>query len=135
MFPVSSIMTRDVVTVNAEASIIEALELLRHHKISGLPVLSSTGQVIGILSEKDLLHILLEKNVDGCPKVEDYMTREVICFTENDDAVEICKFFMRSNVRRVPIVENGRLVGVVSRRDLLGLIMEAKAKMSILRYV
>lgn len=135
MFPVHSIMTKDVVTVAPQTPVIEALELLRRHKISGLPVTDQAGRVVGILSEKDLLHILLEKNVDVCPKVEDYMTREVICFTESDDAVEICRFFLRSNIRRVPIVETGRLVGIVSRRDILALIMEAKTKMSTLRYV
>ncbi len=135
MIPVSSIMTREIVTVQPETPVFEALDLLRRHKISGMPVVNHNAQVVGILSEKDLLHILLEKNVDVCPKVEDYMTREVICFTESDDAVEICKFFMRSNIRRVPIVEAGVLVGIVSRRDILSLIMEANTKMSELRYV
>ncbi|MCA9393131.1 MAG: CBS domain-containing protein [Candidatus Omnitrophica bacterium] len=135
MLPVSSIMTKEVVSVMPDTPVIEALDLLRRHKISGLPVTSQAGRVVGILSEKDLLRILLEKNVDVCPKVEDYMTREVICFTESDDAVEICKFFLRSTIRRVPIVDNGRLVGIVSRRDILTLVMEAKSKMSVLRYV
>lgn len=135
MFPVSSIMTKNVVFVNPDMPVIEALDLLQRHKISGLPVLNQAGRVIGILTEKDLLHILLEKNVDVCPKVEDYMTREVICFTEDDDAVEICKFFVRSNIRRVPIVRDGILVGIVSRRDIVSLIIEAKSKMSTLRYV
>ncbi|MBZ0166178.1 MAG: CBS domain-containing protein [Candidatus Omnitrophica bacterium] len=135
MFPVSSIMTKEVVSVFAHTPVIEVLDLLARKKISGVPVVDQAGRVVGILSEKDLLHILLEKNVDVCPKVEDYMTREVICFTEQDDAVTVCKFFMRSHIRRVPIVRDGLLVGIVSRRDIISLIMEANTKMSTLRYV
>ena len=59
------------------------------------------------------------------------MSREVICFTEDDSAVEICKFFMRTHIRRVPIIRDGCLIGIVSRRDIVSLIAEAKTKMSI----
>lgn len=135
MFPVGSIMTKEVVTAGPEMSIIEALHLLTRHKISGMPVVNPSGRVVGILSEKDLLRILLEKNVDEDHKVEEYMSREVICFSEDDDAREICEFFMHSHIRRVPIVRDGILIGVVSRRDIITLIADAKINLSPMRYV
>ena len=135
MFPVKTIMTTDLVTVSPDTPIFEALDLIKRHRVSGMPVVTNFGQVVGILTEKDLLRVLIEKNVDVKDKVEDYMSREVICFTEEDNAMEICKFFMRTNIRRVPIVRDGILVGIVSRRDIVGLILEAKSKMSQLRYV
>ncbi|MGE0269247.1 MAG: CBS domain-containing protein [Candidatus Omnitrophota bacterium] len=135
MFPVGSIMTKEVVTARPDMPIIEALHLLTRHKISGMPVVNSSGLVVGVLSEKDLLRILLEKNVDEDHKVEEYMSREVICFHEDDDAREVCKFFMRTHIRRVPIVRDGILMGVVSRRDIITLISEAKINLSPMRYV
>ncbi len=135
MVPISDLMTRDVITVAPQTPIFEALEKFTHHKISGMPVVDSGGRVIGILSEKDLLRILFEKKVDVGHKVEDYMSREVICFSEDDTALDVCKFFMRTHIRRVPIVNRGYLVGIVSRRDIIGLIIEAKSKLSTLRYV
>lgn len=135
MFPVSEIMTHDVVAVSPQRPIIEALDILTQHNISGLPVVDEQNMVVGILSEKDLLRILFEKSVDVRHNVDDYMSREVICFKETDSAVELCKFFMRTHIRRVPIVRDGYLVGIVSRGDIIGLIVEAKSKMSALRYV
>ena len=135
MFSVESIMTTDVVSISPETPILEALDTITRHQISGMPVVDTFNRVIGILSEKDLLRILLEKNVDVRAKVEDYMSREVICFTERDNAFEVCRFFLRTNIRRVPIVRDGILVGIVSRRDIVTLILEAKSKMSQLRYV
>ena len=134
MLSIKNVMTKDVVSVKEDTHIYEALDLLTKNKISGLPVLDDQNLVIGILSEKDVLRILLDKNIVTRNKVRDYMSSEVICFTEDDNAIDICKFFIRSNIRRVPIVKDGKLVGIISRRDIVALISEAKSKMSDLRY-
>ena len=135
MLPLKSIMTSNVISVTPQTPIFEALDLLTKHKISGLPVVDEQMQVVGILSEKDVLRILLDKHLNGKKLVEDYMTRDVVTFTEEDGAVDVCKFFMHSYIRRVPIVRDGKLVGVVSRHDIVELILEAKRKLSDFRYV
>ncbi len=135
MLPLKSIMTIGVITVKADTPIYEALYLLTRNKISGIPVVDEDEEVIGVLSEKDVLNILFDKKLDVKSTVEDYMSRDVICFTEDDSAIDVCKFFIRSNIRRVPITKDNKLVGIVSRADIIPLILEAKNKISNFRYV
>ena len=126
MLPIKSIMTTNVVTVKPETPIIEAIRLLTTNKISGMPVVDDEMHVKGILSEKDVLRILLRRDVKFHETVDDYMTRKVISFSEDDSAIVVCKFFLKSHFRRVPIVKDGKLIGIVSRRDLIELILDAK---------
>ena len=135
MLPLKSIMTIGVITVKADTPIYEALYLLTRNKISRIPVVDEDEEVIGVLSEKDVLNILFDKKLDVKSTVEDYMSRDVICFTEDDSAIDVCKFFIRSNIRRVPITKDNKLVGIVSRADIIPLILEAKNKISNFRYV
>ena len=134
MLPLKSIMTIEVITVKADTPIYEALYLLAKNKISGMPVVDDEKQVVGVLSEKDVLKIFFDKKLDVKSTVEDYMSRDVICFIEEDSAIDVCKFFIRSNIRRVPIVKDNKLVGIVSRSDIIPLILEAKNKISNFRY-
>jgi len=135
MLPLKSIMTVGVITVKADTPIYEALYLLAKNKISGIPVVDDEQQDIGVLTEKDVLKILFDKKFDVKSTVDDYMSREVICFSEEDSAIDVCKFFIRSNIRRVPIVKDNKLVGIVSRADIIPLILEARDKISNFRYV
>ncbi len=135
MIPVREVMSTEVKYITSDVPVYEAIEMLKKCRVSGLPVVDQEMNVVGILTEKDVLKILFDNNPDVHNTVEKYMTREVICFAENDDVFEICKFFVRSVIRRVPIVCEGKLVGIVSRRDIVSLILEAKSKFSELRYV
>jgi CBS domain-containing protein len=134
MLPIKSIMTTKVISVREDTPITEALELLTQNKISGMPVVDEINQVKGMLSEKDLLRILIDPRFDIQKTVQDYMTYNVTTFTENASAIDVCKFFINNHFRRVPIVREGRLVGIVSRRDIIHLILEAKTKIDTLRY-
>ena len=128
MVSVQSIMTNSVVSVKPETPIFDALNLLVKSRISGVPVVDRENRVVGIFSEKDVLEMLIDKNSDIKKTVDDYMTRDVVCFTEEDNAVDICKFFIKNDLRRVPIVKDGKLVGIVSRRNIVELILEEKNK-------
>jgi len=128
-------MTIGVITVKSDTPIYEALYLLSKNKISGIPVVDDEEQVIGVLSEKDVLKILFDKKLDVKSTVDDYMSRDIICFSEEDSAIDVCKFFIRSNIRRVPIIRGNKLVGIISRADIIPLILEAKNKISNFRYV
>lgn len=135
MIPIHSIMTTTVISVSVHTPIYEALDLLTRNKISGMPVVNEFNEVVGILSEKDVLRILFDKKLDIQKTVSDYMTRDVVMFTEDDSAMDICKFFMKSHVRRVPITKDKKLIGIISRRDIVELISEARTKISDYRYV
>ena len=131
---VKDIMKTDIVAVSPETPIYEALNLLAKHKISGLPVVNKDMNVVGILSEKDVLRLLIDKNNAVNKTVDDYMSRNVVCFKENDSVIDICKFFLGSFVRRVPIIRDNKLIGIVSRRHIVEVILEARSRISDLRY-
>lgn len=114
-------MTADPIAVTPDTPIDNALELLVEHNITGLPVVDNEHRLVGIVSEKDLL-CLLDHDRGGT--VADFMTSEVTSFDMNSDVIEICQSLINNDFRRVPITEEGRLVGVISRRDLIKFIIE-----------
>lgn len=130
MIPIEGVMSRQVVSVTADMPIFEAMELLVKHAISGMPVVDGQGFLKGMLTEKDVLEILVKKDFAVKDTVDTYMSRNVISFKEDADAVEICRFFIKSNVRRVPILKDGKLAGVISRRDMIKLILDYTSKLS-----
>ena len=134
MIPIKTIMTENVITVVPSTPIYEAMNLLAKYAISGVPVVDSDNKLIGILTEKDVLKILINPNIGVKDKVEDYMTKNVFSFTEDADAITVCEFLIKNPIRRVPIVRDGKLVGIVSRRDIIALILEAKEKLSDHRF-
>jgi len=123
MLAAGQIMTKNVITVRMETPITDAARLLVEKKISGLPVVDDARKLRGIISEKDLLRILMDANPKKC--VSDYMTKKVVSFQETDSMGDICEFLGKHNIRRIPIVDqNGRLVGIVSRRDIIAEILK-----------
>jgi CBS domain-containing protein len=93
----------------------EATELLLYHRISGLPVLDGAGALVGIVSEADLL----AKGGTPGATVGDIMTRTVITVDAGARLEEIAAIMTRERVKRVPVLEAGRLVGILSRADLV----------------
>jgi len=123
---VDSFMTKNVVFVKENTLIYEAMELLIQHKISGLPVVDGEMNLKGLLTEKDVLSILSNPKVGIKDSVEYYMSKDIISFTEKATAADICQFFIKSHIRRVPIVRDGKLVGIVSRRDIIEVIIKSR---------
>jgi CBS-domain-containing membrane protein len=111
-FPIREIMTREVVTVPATMPIQEVAALLRERRITGVPVVDDRGRVLGVVSEVDLL------SRRGAT-AGDIMSREVISVTEETDVDEVARLFVDWRIRRVPVLADGRLVGIVGRADLL----------------
>ena len=126
MFKLETIMVKEVLTVRPETNIYDAMRILLEHHISGLPVVDTDFKLVGIISEKDMLRLLVDDDVHQGGPVAEYMTKQVRSFSPDDTAVDVCEFFMGSPVRRVPVTRDGRLVGVVSRRDILKLIMKIR---------
>ncbi len=127
-------MTKDVIAVTPMTPIYEAMNLLTENEISGLPVVDEDKRLVGILTEKDVLKILINSNIGEHDKVKDYMTTHVVSFSEETSATTVCEFFIKNPIRRVPIVKEGKLIGIVSRRDIIHLILEARSKLSPYRF-
>lgn len=124
MLKAKDIMKESVVTVTEDATMPEAISTLTEHGITGLPVVNGTGELVGIISEKDVLRIayqIIAGSYDsgGTDKVRDFMTKEVVSFAPEANVADICQCFMDRAFRRVPVLEDGRLVGLISRKDII----------------
>ena len=125
MSEISDIMSTNVVAVDPDSTILMATNVLTKHDITGLPVVDRKKRLLGIVSEKDLLRLAYGLKThtyasDDSPKtVKDVMTKEVVVFDEEDRLSDVIKCLMDGDFRRVPILSGGKLVGIISRRDLL----------------
>jgi CBS domain-containing protein len=135
------VMVRDVVTVRSDTDVAEAIKLLAENDVSALPVLDEEGNLVGVLSEADLIHraeIGTERHrpwwleaMTGAStlaeefakshgkKVREIMTSGAISVSEDMPLSEIATLFERKRIRRVPVVKDGKLVGIVSRSNLI----------------
>lgn len=124
-------MTTHLVTVRPETSVYEAMRLLVEHKVTGLPVVAD-DRLLGIVTEKDLLEAVYSEPYGVMGRALDIMTTDLMCFDEDDDIVEIIEAMIQGHFRRVPIMRGERLVGLVSRRDIIRHTLEAhKAEMGV----
>jgi CBS domain-containing protein len=123
MFKASKVMTRDVVTVREETPIMDAVRLLADKGITGLPVVDGENRLVGMVSEKDMLRLLYDADL-GEKSVGEVMTRKVVGFGEDTEVVDICECLIQNTFRRVPILRDGKLVGLISRGDLIRFILK-----------
>jgi CBS domain-containing protein len=126
MYQAKDAMTTDMVTVSPDSTIEEAMRLLIDERISGAPVVDQHGKLIGIISEYQLLEVVYDPELKA-QHVSDFMTRNVITVDADALLASVANMFVLHRIRRLPVVQNGQLVGVVARRDLLKYIMESGA--------
>ncbi|TFG84314.1 MAG: CBS domain-containing protein [Chromatiales bacterium] len=114
-------MATELVTVTPDTEILRAARLLVDNNIGGVPVMDAAGRLAGILTEKDLMQVVLNASyyADYGGLVADYMTTVVETIGPDESVVAVAKRFLDKRYHRYPVVENGRLVGQISRRDLL----------------
>ena len=148
------VMTPNVVTVDPETSVQALAALLSEKGISGAPVVDAGGRMIGIVSEGDLLHRAelgterrserrsawwLEHFASGLARdyvkshgrtVKDVMTREVISVTDTTELADIATLLETKMIKRVPVVRDGKLVGIVSRANLVRALATAGAQLT-----
>jgi len=130
MLRAKDIMTKDVITVKKNTPIYEAIELMAKHDISGMPVVNGNMTLTGILSEKDVIILFYASESGKNKTVEDFMTEPAIYFDENEDLVSVCDFLTKNIFRRVPVTSKGKVVGVISVRDVLEHIIRTKVHKS-----
>ena len=138
------IMSREVISISPEEKVDEAARILVENKISGLPVVDANNHVVGIITEKDLIIraselkvpfyvtlfdsiIFLENPIRFnndvkkyiATQVKDAMTRKVFVVEEDTPISEIVEIMQKRAVNRVPVVRNEKLVGIITRNDIL----------------
>jgi len=134
------VMTTAVVSVKPDAWVAELVKLLLERRISGVPVIDDSGNLVGIVSEGDLLH--LERHTDSQPprwleflaprsqldaecvkdhgkRVKDVMTRNVVTVPEDAPLAAVTELLETNRVNRLPVVRDGKVIGIISRSDLL----------------
>jgi CBS domain-containing protein len=123
---VRDFMATQVVTFTPDMEVMTAINDLVKHNISGAPVLDGNGKLVGVLSEKDCLKVALTAGYEGVPAglVSEFMTRTPITVEPDMPIMEIAGQFLDSTYKRYPVVKNGKLVGQISRRDVLRAINE-----------
>lgn len=119
---VEDYMATGLVSFKPETDLFEAINSLLNYKISGAPVVNEGGELVGLISEVDCLRAILtltyhEEEVGG--QVKDCMTTEVETVGHDEDIVDVAKVFIEKGRRRLPVVQNGKLVGQISRSDIL----------------
>jgi len=121
---ISEIATRDPVSVGVEASVAEAVELMREHDIRALPVLEGTG-LVGILTERDLVLKLDPWDAGTERSVRDLMTPDPVVVKPEDMLGTAVHRLCVDNVRFLPVVEGEQVVGIVALRDVLRRLVPA----------
>jgi len=124
MLEAKDIMTRDVICIHKDTPIFQAIDLMAQNNITGIPVVEDNMSLVGILSEQDVLRLFHTYEDEKGRTVNDFMTQPAIHFEENEYVLDICYCLRDNAIRRVPVTSNGKVVGVISRSDILKCIIE-----------
>ena len=119
-------MTRGLITLKPDMELFEAISLLQKNRISGAPVVDENGHFIGVLSEGDCLNAIIKDIYyeEAGGRVSEYMSTEVETIGPDEDIIDIAIDFNKKRKRRFPVIEDGRLVGQISQRDILRAVLE-----------
>lgn len=114
-----STKSRQLITIQPDQTIAEAVRLLNEYNIGALPVVTENGRVVGILSERDIVrHILMQDNILQV-SVTSLMTTAVITALPQDDLASVAHTMTEKRIRHLPVLERDRLVGIVSIGDII----------------
>jgi len=128
MLKEKDIMTENVISVQKETPIYDALELLLENNITGIPVVRSDMTLIGVLSEKDVLTLFNAGEEGENKAVSDFMTQPAIHFDEEEGLQEVCDCLTNNYFRRIPVTSKGKLIGIITRSDIIKYILQQKGK-------
>jgi len=118
---VADFMTTGVVSVAPDTEIMRAVHLMVSNDVSGIPVVDGRGELLGILTERDCIKVAVQAGYHDelGGRVSQYMTRDVLTVSPEDSLMDLAEIFATRPFRRCPVLEAGRLVGMISRRDIL----------------
>lgn len=127
MYQVKDAMNRNVVSIAPQATVEEAIRTLLAHKISGAPVIDKGGKLVGIISQFQLLEVLYDPQI-RTQRVQQIMTKEVLTLEDTALLGMAANLFVLHRIHRIPVLNSGRVVGVISRSDLLKYFLETGEK-------
>lgn len=118
---VKDYMSKTLVTFKPDTDVLDAVHTLVAHRIAGAPVVDDAGNMVGMLSELDCLKVALQAGYYGeyGGPVSDYMSKDVQTVNMEMSIIDLAQRFLDSNFRRFPVTDKNRLVGQISRRDVL----------------
>ena len=124
MITIRQVMNKQVVAVGPEWTVEETIEFLTQHHIGGSPVVNDEGKLIGMISELALIDVVFDQTLRDVP-IFKYMNTELHVVRPDEPLSRAAQLFALYSFRRLPIVENGKLVGIISRRDLMNYSLRA----------
>ena len=118
---VTEYMARKLLTFTPETKVFDALEMLLKKNYSGAPVVNEAGDLVGVLSEADLMRVAIQGSYheDTSGLVGDFMSEKVLTISPDLDLYSVAEMFIKYHYKRFPVVSGGKLVGMISRRDVL----------------
>lgn len=121
-FSAGEIMTRRLVKLDPEMDVFKAIELLVKNRISGAPVVDKNDTLLGMFTEKSCLEVMVDAAYDGLPGnlVGSFMNEPADTIIEETGMLGMAQIFLTKQTRRLPVLRDGKLVGQVSRRDVIG---------------
>lgn len=121
---IGEIMRPRPLTLREDMDVMAAIHLFVENQISGAPVLDAEDRLVGILTERDCMHVVIEASYYGEPggRVAEFMTQPVETVEESADVLDLARRFRDGKYRRYPVIRDGHLVGLISRRDVLAAI-------------
>lgn len=114
----ADIMTTNVITAKKDMVLTDVIALLLRWHISAMPVVDNEDKMVGIVSEIDLVNLTFDGNARDTI-VEEVMVTDTISFSPNTELADLVQTFSKRHLRRVPIIDKGKVVGIMSRRDIL----------------
>ncbi len=119
--PVREIMEENVITLKENADIDEAIETFLTKNVGGVPIVNDDNQLISLITERDVIRALLDK-IDDNEVIDDYITKKVIVATPGERLKDVARTMVRNGFRRLPVVSEGRLVGIITSTDFIKLL-------------
>jgi CBS domain-containing protein len=123
MQTIGQVMNARVNALPVEASVAEAIEFLTRNHTGGAPVVNRDGDLVGTVSELELIDIVFDSAVKELP-ITEYMTKKVHAARPDESLARAAQLFGLYAFRRLPVVENGKLVGILTRRDLMNHVVQ-----------
>jgi CBS domain-containing protein len=111
-------MTSTVITAKEDMVVIDLMKLLLRWHISGVPVVDNDGMLLGIVTEHDVMNFAISGDA-ASTRASEVMTKQVETYDPDTLVVEIINHFAAHRIRRVPVVKDGKVVGIISRRDIV----------------
>ena len=124
MVKVKDVMTKNVIYVEKDMPVVEAIRLMENNNITGVPVVDDDMTPVGLLSEQDVLRLLHTYSDEKDRPLYKFMSKPVVHFDEEAPFLDVCYHLRENPMRRIPVTSQGKVIGIISRSDILRSILQ-----------